>query len=356
MIQRIGGEFEISPIDFLRPNVEKIESYSKENVLYVDTGRSAIYISLHEILRRGGKKVAWLPVFCCESIIQPFEQLGFSIYYYSVGDDLQTPDYLPEKLDGETFLFINYFGKKNKAIIRFLEQLSQKERSFFVIEDNVQAAFSQNVGYYGDFIIYSYRKFLPQPDGAALAYDGDPISFDIKPVDESFVSEKLIAKIMRASNGNENEFLSLLSHSEERIKGLIEPRRMSRLSKFLFGKVDEKWVMQKRRENWQSLFYGLKREGLFDFITPLYDSLEDQEVPLGLPVIIEHKNRDSLRHFLMSHHIFCPIHWPISTKYSLLFPRDFSLSKSILTLPIDQRVTSEGIEYFIEKLKLFYMR
>ena len=73
-MQRIGGEFEISIEDYLLPNmVTSIDDiYSnKRNHLYFDTGRSALYVALQDIIQRKGKKVAWLPIYTCSSVILP---------------------------------------------------------------------------------------------------------------------------------------------------------------------------------------------------------------------------------------------------------------------------------------------
>ena len=166
---RVGGEFGLTPADFLKPVTGTPELPRKKYCLYLDTGRSAIYVALLNILRQGGKKEAWLPRYCCESVLLPFIHLGFRLYFYSSGPDLNTPAGLPTSLEGKTFLFIHYFGKTNRPVLRYLEKM--KERGdFFVIEDCVQALLSSDVGTH-DFVVYSYRKFFPQPDGALLASD-----------------------------------------------------------------------------------------------------------------------------------------------------------------------------------------
>lgn len=355
----IGGESGISSELFLQSQVlQDKHLYGKKFQLYTDTGRSAIYIALQEIVRRGGAKVAWLPRYCCDSVILPFRLSGFTINFYSNGKNLETPDKLPTSMASATFLFIHYFGRKNNSIINWLNNLSANERPLFVIEDCVQAALNRDVGCYGDFAIASYRKFLPQPDGAVLACDV-PISDELlfEP-DENFVSERLIAKIVREGGGGPDVFLDLLAVAEERITNKIIPRKMSMLSHFLLMRTDLEEVKSRRKANWKYLAGLIQTEGLCDGrLFALYNTLDETEVPLGFPVLLNKSTRDELRHFLMTHNIFCPVHWTLreDDEYSG-WECECELSASMLTLPVDQRLSEPALDYMIDKIKLFLKR
>lgn len=348
----IGGEFGIKAEYFLKPVITNPESIFKDkHYIYTDTGRSAIYLALKAIIEQGGIKEAWLPRYCCESVIIPFNQLGFRVHYYSMGEDLKKPDILAKRLKGATFLFINYFGKKNTAVINWLKSLNKKD-DFFIIEDCVQATLSNNVGNIGHFVVYGYRKFLPQPDGAALVYN-KPINYTLDEPNESFISEKTIGKVLRENNGDANVFLDLFLKAENRINQSVIPRKMSRVSRFLLERTDLNEVASLRRANWFYLMEMLK--SLSSEIKPLFHELEEGEVPLGLPVKVSPGKRDNLRKFLAEYNIYCPVHWPINGKqYFSHFKSDFELSESIITLPIDQRLTKNALDYFAEKLRLFF--
>lgn len=350
----IGGEFGIKAEDFLKPVVTDLEFIFKgKHYINTDTGRSAIYLALKAIIEQGGLKEAWLPRFCCESVLKPFTQLGFQVHYYSMGEDLKSPDNLPAHLTGATFLFINYFGKKNTAIIDWLNIFPSKD-DLFIIEDCVQSTLSDNVGNNGHFVVYGYRKILPQPDGAVLVYN-KPINSDLDKPDEAFISEKIIGKVLRENNGEVNVFLDLLLKAENRINNSVRPREMSRVSQFLLERTDIKEVSLVRRSNWLYLKDLLK--SLSPEIRLLFHELEEGEVPLGLPVKVEPSQRDNLRRFLFDYNIYCPVHWPLNGEQCISeFKSDFELSASILTLPIDQRLTKKALDYFAEKLCLFFKK
>lgn len=356
---RIGGEFEVTWEHYLsKPNNEKPLPFAgSDHALFVDTGRSALLLALQRIRSLGGKNEAWLPIYCCESVILPFRQLGYKLHFYSMGEDLQTPRFLPDNLNGETFLFINYFGLKNEAIIKWLRE-SPGIDSCFIIEDNVQAGLSTNVGNTGDFVIYSYRKVLPQPDGAVLAYRGEQISFPLEKPDEAFVSSKVIGKMLRGINGEADIYLPLLNEAEALIDQTIIPREMSAFSRFLFERTDFKKIKEIRRQNWLYIHSLLTQEcATMDVIRPLFNDISEGEVPLGFPILVG-KNRDQIRKHLITQNIFCPIHWLITDERQKLeiARADVKVSSALLTLPIDQRVSKREMEYCVETLVQFLRR
>ncbi|MED1801454.1 DegT/DnrJ/EryC1/StrS family aminotransferase [Brevibacillus porteri] len=353
---KIGGEFELS-VDVLKesPKNYNMLSLKKEKYISVDTGRSALYVALQEIIKKVRKREAWIPMFCCDSVVAPFIQLGFTVNYYSMGDDLRSPSKLPNSLEDITFLFINYFGKKNETIIEWLEH--NRKKSTVVIEDNVQAVLSDNVGNNGDYVIYSLRKYLPQPDGALLAYNGETISPQLLEPNEQFISEKVIGKLLRGADADAETFLKLFSSSEESVDGQIKPRMMSVFSRFLFDRVNLAQVKQVRRDNWTYIQTSIKAlKGNPNMLHPLYDELESEEVPLGYPIVVKNQKRDQLKHYLASYDIFCPVHWPIPMNRSRSIENytDYQLSTSILTLPIDQRLSRKEIQYMVDKISEFY--
>ncbi|NLI91357.1 MAG: hypothetical protein GX434_03890 [Peptococcaceae bacterium] len=350
----LGGELEITLEDFLKPESNSIVPLcSKENTLYLDSGRSAIYLALSDILSQGGKREAWLPRYCCQSVELPFLKLGFTLNYYSTGRDLNTPCGLPEKLAGETFLFIHYFGKRNLILEQYLEAMKERH-SFFIIEDCVQAMLNSHPGKF-DYAVCSFRKFFPQPDGALL-YSHYPLEEGnmIEPADEAFVSRRLIGKLIRPYS-SDKIFLDLFAEAENMIDNFAKPRKISYISKYLLSRTNAAEITAKRRNNFFYLINGLKRrEYDEDLIHPLFDSLEQGEVPLGLPIVVAPSYRDRLREYLADQRVFCPVHWQLKMKEDSLWRHELELSRSILTLPLDQRLDFSSLDNLLAKLSDFF--
>ena len=64
--------------------------------------------------------------------------------------------------------------------------------------------------------------------------------------------------------------------------------------------------------------------------------------------------RDELREFLRNRSIFAAVLWPVPESYKHSFPNAFSLSKSTLTIPLDQRYSIEDAIFVAKSIKEFY--
>ncbi len=166
-VTRLGGEFEIDPKSLQSKVIAAAPNMPMPYTMSLDTGRSGILVALQDILRRGGRKIAYLPAYCCESVLIPFQQLGFELRFYSTGKDIATPVGMPADVEDSTFLYVHYFGMRNDKVTQWLKQARSGAR-FFVIEDCVQAGLTSDVGNDGDYAVTSFRKIASQPDGAML--------------------------------------------------------------------------------------------------------------------------------------------------------------------------------------------
>lgn len=347
---RIGGDFEIDVTKLSRTYEAEREPGPDLCRMWVDTGRSAIAIALDQIVKRGGERRAMLPAYICPSVVSAFNKSRFHIQYFS-------PFELEQSLQpegNETVLFAHYFGQKNSALVDWIDDLENRSE-IFVIEDCVQASLSTNVGVTGDYVVSSFRKFLQQPDGALLCSRSDIQGCELDEPDEEFVSSKFLAKLLRNTECEASQFLHLLSESEDRLEKSI-PRKMSWLSTYLMHRTNIGEIKSKRRANWQLLFDQLEREGVFQHAVPFSREISAGEVPLGFAVQIRDGQRDRLRRYLAERNIFCPIHWELDHLVGREdeFPKEWALSQSILTLPIDQRMTQAHIEYMAKNIASYF--
>lgn len=355
MTFRIGGEIEISPAILGAPPFASIPSLPKPNAVWLDTGRSALYLALLEIIRHGGTRRAWLPAYVCESVVTAFRALDFELKFYPVGRRLDDPRF-PDKIAmGETFLYVHYFGHANNAAVDWLKQ-AEYQGNFFVIEDCVQASLNVDVGTLGDFAITSYRKFLPQPDGALLG-SNTPIEPLLHEPDEAFVSARFLGKLLRyQADQNQETFLALFGEAENRLEQGFRPRKISWLSEYLMIRTDIGTVSKKRRQNWHDLANHFKNTPwMGKVMAPIFEDLGNGAVPLGFPVRVQGGKRDPLRRHLAENHIYCPIHWELPhLQDETAWREELELSRSILTLPIDQRLETPHIAYMVQSIKTFF--
>ena len=134
MLIEIGGNMPLSE-EMLRNQASDKEIWGCEKFrhnLYTFSARSATNIFLDEIYN-GVKKVI-LPIYTCETCIEPFVSHGFSVAYYTINKNLSiNEDSLLEKLEAfgfEGILYIHsYFGFDTLASTKsLLEQLREKKK------------------------------------------------------------------------------------------------------------------------------------------------------------------------------------------------------------------------------------
>ena len=59
--KKFGGDFELTKNNFNSNNQKTSNLFKKPFIYYLDTGRSAIKISLENIIKKSSIKKAWIP-------------------------------------------------------------------------------------------------------------------------------------------------------------------------------------------------------------------------------------------------------------------------------------------------------
>jgi hypothetical protein len=108
--------------------------------------------------------------------------------------------------------------------------------------------------------------------------------------------------------------------------------------------------MNNRKKNWKFFLSNLKENTLENI--ELLNFL-DNEIPFGAFIkckTADVKNR--LKDFLAINKIYCPVHWP--QKKRRVLNETYMLSKTSITIPIDQRYSLMDIAIVTGKLNYFF--
>ena len=324
----------------------------KQNKSFFLLGRTALEYIIRDAYAETGMKLVLLPSFCCHSMIEPFMRHRFQIRYYDVivgtsGLEVKLPE---EPYEDEILLVLRYFGYSK---IRGYDQIAKWN---CVIEDYTHMCFSSKRFREANYRFGSYRKWSGFT-GVAVAekMNVDFIAPILANSNEKYFDARLQAQILKKNYvetgvGEKEKFLELYAKAEE----LVEKDYVDCVASLeeirLLLIVDQDKLINRRRCNAEHLINGIKE---IPGISLIWDKLEDEDVPLCVPILLDEQIRDELRRYLISQNIYCPIHWPLSELHEGISQYAVDLYKRELSLICDQRYDIQDIDRMIECIKNF---
>lgn len=254
-------------------------------------------------------KRAVLPSYCCDSMIQPFNNAGIEVSFYDVCYD--NGIFIDLKIEEgiDCIVWCNYFGFK----IEMPDLSDFKNNGGIVIEDITHSFFSQEqFNSQSDYLVASLRKWEPILCGGYCASLKGKIEY--RPViypPESFLKQKRTAmeekgKYLSGDKSiNKNTFLDTFSENNSWLSRNYSSLCIDKQSNTILMTVDQQYERDIRRKNANVLYNGLKS----DRVKFLFKQ-EDMDCPLFVPIIMENSRRKRIVSKLIKNRIYCPIHWP----------------------------------------------
>lgn len=302
----------------LRKGPDRFHKISDENILAVNTGRTAIWYAVCSL---GGKRLH-VPYFYCPDVTAMLQTMRIEIVFYHI-DQYLMPLNLKVQ-DDDIVLLVNYYGIMNHTVCNYAQTFEK------VIIDQSHGFFYEPLMRRGIMNVYSCRKFIGVPDGAYLIGE-DLISIDLEK-DLSYNRMRPLCKSIELGTNSGYE-----EHKEnEHI--LAEKRlQMSVLTRRILENADYDKIVYQRCQNFWFLHERLKKKQNFEIT-------EKDSIPYMYPLLL---NRDYHQEFVKQQ-IYIPILW------SQLLSREWEgtleqrYSGCMVLLPIDQRYTKKEMAYLIQ--------
>lgn len=314
------------------------------------SGRTSLHLVLDEICSEEVKRKAWLPSYCCASMIQPFIEKKLPVEFYNV--DLNSE----AKISRESFapdgndivLSMSYFGFSDKNNNELIERCIKN--SITVIEDCTHALLLKKNKFIADYRIASVRKWFPLASGGAIKKrEGAIVWNSIKP-DSRLVRIKIDAMKKKADylhseqdEVKKKDYLAKYRQFNESLALNYKDRKMDNWSSSVLLRQDIEYIIETRRENASILINGIKK---FDRIEPLFYELGEDDCPLFVPILV--KDREKLQQLLVKNKIYCPVHWPRPCNKAIT-----NLYETELSLICDQRYSSTDMIKILEIIGQF---
>lgn len=290
-----------------------------ESALALNCGRNA----LRYLLEQRQIRALLLPSFLCDTVKAVCSDIACR--YYPVGSDFLP--HFPEPAEGEWLYVVNYYGQLPASFLKDLRQRFPR-----LIVDNAQAYFEPPLT--ETDTLYTCRKFFGVPDGAFLYTDAPS-----RPLqrDESFDHMRHILGRFERSG---REFYAESSENNDRF--YAEPvKAMSLLTDNLLRGIDYTFVQRQRGENFRTLASLLGGYNLL--------SVREVPGPFAYPLMLE--NGMALKKRLAAENIYVPTLWP-ELLQSPSGSMDRRLAEDILPLPVDQRYSTEDMQYLASRIKI----
>lgn len=291
-----------------------------EDGIKLNCGRSA----LSYLIKAKGIKHILMPKFMCDSCDKVLRDNNVSVKYYSIDLDFK-PISIVRKSE-EWLYLVDFYG-----------QLSDKDVTSFgtnVILDNAQAYFKEHIE--GIDTLYTCRKFFGVPDGAILYTDKELGNI---PQDESFERMRfLLGRFERSASEFYAEYVKN-NHffADEPIK------KMSKLTENLLHGIDYEKIKNIRTENFKCLHSSFEPINKLNLVVP--------EGAFMYPLYMD--NGEEIRRKLQAQKIFVPTLWPSVFNICDENELEYNMAKNILPLPVDQRYSTDDMEYMVKTILSF---
>lgn len=291
-----------------------------ECALKYQSARAAFY----SLLDGTRPRRVWMPYYICDTMLTPLYKLDIEVKFYSIDSNFAISSQI-ELLQDDLFLYVNYFGIRSTYEDYILTQFDKSQ----VIFDHSQAFFCAPKDCLAT--IYSPRKFFGVPDGGLLVTESPIIQQDCR--DEASI-DRTEHLLRRLAGTAEDGYLSYLE--AEKSLNDVTPKRMSLLTERMLASIDYESIRQKRSLNFLELHEKLAGYNQIEI------NVNDIDGPMVYPLLPKGMSLPS-KSELIAKRCYIATYWPeCKTRLSHFLTEKF-LVDNLLTLPCDQRVSSNDL-------------
>lgn len=361
MIKEVGSVFPLDTLEInpsTRYTIDEFKDFLglESSVLFLSLGRESFSIIArnHPSVRK-----VLLPSYTCQTVCDPFVELGWDIDTYSIDKNLRIDfqnirervnDFKPAVLVVHPF----YGTTFNQEEINILEEI--KSQGVIIVADYTQSVYCKKHLDCADYTVASLRKWFDCPDGGYIFSRIHDLS-DYLSLSEfsDFVIPQRDSMYLRDfyfKTGNQHLKDISIRLNKQAVNGVeknIFPHCLSDfgLNRLLNAPVEEFGKI--RFENYSYLYQHLNQNEKIRFI---YNNLDELvSAPLYFPIYCE--NRGELQKQLAQNKIYAPVLWPVPEYYKKLSESSQYIYSHILTIPIDQRYGSCEMERVCDVINNF---
>ena len=287
---------------------------------YTLCGRTALELVLRDAMAQRQLRKAYLPSYCCHTMIEPFVAKGITVEFYDVFfTDTGIGCTFTEENDCDLIYLMDYFGFRNETTPRLAKQ--QRALGKCVVYDATHALFCKNMDYSNcDYVFGSFRKWF-NVNAGFCAKAGTWIRFPSLRQNREYWQQRNTAfdqkqAYMTGASVEKDAFLQAFSHAEESLEKDYIGYAPDDTSLQFLKTVNVEYIRKKRRENATFVIGAINNLRLSYIVSP-YKTVRAEDCPLFVPLQVNSSMRTILRRKLIDNQIYLPIHWTVSKIHSL---------------------------------------
>lgn len=314
------------------------------------SGRASIGLALSDLCKNREVHTAYVPSYCCLSMLQPFLDRRIDIVFYNVSEKNGNICYeIDTNKKCDVFLAMSYFGLSNPVSDDIIKTF--KDNGTVVIEDITHRFMSKSpCSPLADYYAISLRKWFATPAGGCLIKSNGVLSIKADEESSDVMKEKVEAMCdkrdyLAGADIDKEKFLEKFYKGDRVLSKVNENIKMDGVSAEIIAGTDINEVREKRIANAKVIYSRLSALS----VKPLVASPDwENDCPLFVPVLVPEKDRDSLRRHLIDNGIYCPVHWPE------VMGAEAGLRSRELSLICDQRYSIEDMERMMNCVAEYY--
>ena len=308
------------------------QNYKGDKRFYM-SGRTALYGVIEDIIENRKCTTAYLPEYCCHTMIVPFLMHGIQVEIYPVVADGGLTSIIDKGYQCDIVLTTDFFGYQGNACI-----LPEAVH----IHDVTHSLLSKPAYYKPDYTYGSFRKWGPVA-GAGFACKHAGIFSRKKDMPEHTSYMELRKKgfknkekYMNQETDNKSLFLEAFHEAEILLEHNFIDYKADNESLYAASCLQDS--TGRRRDNAKWLTAHLVKSRI---AAPIFPSVQADDVPLFVPVLIDGGIRNQLKQYLIENRVYTPVHWPL---LHMVHKMTKELYENELSLICDQRYTIQDMQ------------
>lgn len=307
------------------------------DISFMMSGRCGIFRCLEDISQQDHRKIAYVPIYTCETVLAPFEKAGYQLKFYELDENLRSV-FDESVLDEISVLSLcGYYGfcSYDHNFVR-----ACKDRGIIIFEDITHSLLSSDgIDPLCDYAAGSFRKWMGVSCGGVAIKRNGKFTAPLLPVDAHHL--ELRDQAISQSSGD------LFWKGELLLRQMFDSYGSDDHSAFILRHADLKSICSKRRENFSAILAGLPAHP--SGFRPVFPVLTPEAVPSHFTLYAD--SRDSFQQYLEERGIHSTVYWPVGPLVDLTGHDTAKyIYDHIVALPCDQRYTVDDMSRIAEVL------